>query len=163
MNLMVRGAHDEGIYCVDVGIVQAGIVPQKVDPRVKWVCVPNQALISFAEAKRLPVYPMLLAQFVGIVHEIRPEFLRPPTPVGYGRTSQLPPALISLGRFSGNSKLIVDAFKGRGITVCIAENFDVRLAVHRKNGTQSPLYWDQPKDVDGLLGSAVKDAESARR
>lgn len=158
MNLMVRGAHDDGIYCVDVGIVQPGIVPQEVDPKVKWVCVANNSLISFAEAKRLPVYPMLLAQFVGIVHEIKPEFLHSPTPEGYGRTSQLPPTLISLGRFSGNSKMIVDAYVARGINVCIAENFDVRLAVHRKKGTRSPLYWDQTTDLDALATS-LKDAE----
>jgi hypothetical protein len=144
MNLMVRGAHDEGIYCIDVGIVKSGVVPQKVDPDVKWRCIPNDCLISFAEAKRLPVYPMLLAQFIGIVHEIRPEFLQRPTPSGFGCSTNLPPALISLGRFSGNSKVIVDGFVTRGITVCIAENFDVRLAVHRKGGTNSPLYWDDP-------------------
>ncbi len=60
MNLMVRGAHDEGIYCVDVGIVRTGVVPQAVEPEAKWECVPNESLISFAEVKRLLVYPMLL-------------------------------------------------------------------------------------------------------
>jgi hypothetical protein len=154
MNLMVRGAHDDGIYCVDVGIVKAGIVPQKKDPKIKWQCAPNGALISFAEAKRLPVYPMLLAQFIGIVHEIRPEFLRAPPPEGFGRKMQLPPTLISLGRFSGNSKAIVDAYATRDISVCIAENFDVRLASHRKAGTSSPLYWDPPTDNSAQAGSA---------
>jgi hypothetical protein len=42
MNLLVRGSHDEGIYCVDVGIVQAAVVPEKVDRKVKWVCVPKR-------------------------------------------------------------------------------------------------------------------------
>jgi hypothetical protein len=134
-------------------------VPQAVDPKVKWQCVPNESLISFAEAKRLPVYPMLLAQFIGIVHEIKPEFVNAPAPDGFGRTTHLPPTLISLGRFSGNSRKIVDAYVARGITVCIAESFDVRLAVHRKKGTRSPLYWDPTTDTESLSNS-LKDAES---
>jgi hypothetical protein len=150
MNLMVRGAHDGGIYCVDVGIVKSGIVPEQVDTKEKWRCAPNGSLLSFAETKRLTVYPMLLAQFVGIVHEIKPEFLRSPVPEGFGQSSNLPPTLIALGHFSGTSKSIVDAYKPRSITVCIAENFDVRLAMHRKGATKSPLYWDAPA-VAGLL------------
>ena len=75
MNLLVRGAHDEGIYSVDVGIAKAGTVPKKIDKKVKWLYTENEDLVSFAEVKRLTVYPMLLAQFVGIVHEIKPAFL----------------------------------------------------------------------------------------
>ncbi len=142
MNLQVRGAHDEGIYCVDVGIVRAGAVPEKVDRKVKWSCASNESLLSLVEAKRLVVYPMLLAQFIGIVHEIKPQFLRDPSPVGFGPTLQLPPTLVALGHFSGNSKAIVDAFVRRSILVCIAEGFDIRLAAQRNGSTESPLYWD---------------------
>jgi hypothetical protein len=48
MNLLVKGAHDEGVYCVDVGIVRAGAVPTEPDRKVKWECVPNKLLLSFA-------------------------------------------------------------------------------------------------------------------
>jgi hypothetical protein len=128
---------------VDVGIVEPDVVPENVSKKGKWVCVPNDSLLSFAEAKRLTVYPMLLAQFVGIVHEIRPQFLTSPVPTGFGRHLHLPPTLIALGQFSGNSKLIVDAYLARSVTVCIAENFDVRLALHRRGSARSPLYWDE--------------------
>lgn len=150
MNLLVRGARDQGIYCVDVGIVAAGVVPAKVSVKEKWICVPNEALLSFAEVKRLVVYPMLLAQFVGIVHEIRPEFLAAPVPAGFGRNLHMPPTLIALGHFSGNSKLIVEAYRGRSVTICIAEDFDIRLALQRRGSTRSPLYWDEaaPSTVD---------------
>ena len=158
MNLLVRGAHDEGIYCVDVGIVHAGVVPEKVDRKVKWVCAPNDSLLSLVEAKRLNVYPMLLAQFVGIVHEIKPRFLSAPTPTGFSPDLQLPPTLIALGHFSGNSKAIVDAFRGRSITICIAENFDMRLAAHRKGTTRSPLYWDDPGHTDDARSSVRLEA-----
>jgi|GEM_PF-1714944 len=151
MNLLVRGARDEGIYCVDVGIVGGGVVPDRVSVKEKWVCAPNAALLSFAEVKRLVVYPMLLAQFIGIVHEIRPEFLNKPAPVGFSRYLNLPPTLIALGHFSGNSRVIVDAYPGRSVAVCVAEDFDVRLALHRKGSARSPLYWNEtPRSAEEL-------------
>jgi hypothetical protein len=149
MNLMVRGAHDEGIYCVDVGIICPGVVPEKAG-KTKWTCVQNESLLSFAEAKRIAVYPMLLAQFIGIVHEIKPEFLRAPSPMGFGRAMQLPPALIALGHFSGNSAAIVNQYRSRSILVCIAESFDMRLAAQRSGKTRSPLYWDEPPQKNTL-------------
>lgn len=159
MNLLVRGARDEGIYCVDVGIVDSGIVPEKTSNKEKWICVPNESLLSFAEVKRLTVYPMLLAQFVGIVHEIRPEFLSAPVPTGFGRSLHLPPTLIALGHFSGNSKAIVDAYRGRSVSVCIAEDFDVRLALHRRGSARSPLYWNEGQQLEGGLAVISQENE----
>ena len=157
MNLLVRGAHDDGIYCVDVGIVEAGAVPDKVSGKKKWLCVPNKSLLSLVEAKRLVVYPMLLAQFLGIVHEIKPRFLRKPTPKGFGRELQLPPTLIALGQFSGNSKVIVDTYASRSISLCIAENFDVRLALHRRGSARSPFYWNKPSESGDNLADLADE------
>jgi hypothetical protein len=142
MNLLMRGAHDEGVYCVDVGVVQPGVVPEKAGNKQKWVCVENEFLITFGEVKRLVVYPMLLAQFVGIVHEIKPDFLADPAPERFDRYRHLPPVLMALGHFSGNSAAIVRAYERRSIRLCIAENFDMRIAAHRKQTCASPLFWD---------------------
>jgi hypothetical protein len=46
MNIFVRGAHDEGIYCVDVGVVKSGVVPEKVNRTEKWICVENGTLVT---------------------------------------------------------------------------------------------------------------------
>lgn len=135
MNLMVRSAHDDGIYCVDVGVVRTESVPS-AQPKGGWTCVGNSDLLTFAEAKKLVVYPMLLAQFLGIVHEIRPEFLRPAHALG---GAHLPPILIALGHFSGNAAAIVGAYASRGIKVTIAENYDVRLARVRGRSATSPF------------------------
>ncbi len=143
MNLLVRGAHDEGVYCVDVGVVQPDVVPDTVSRKQKWICVENESLITFAEVKRLVVYPMLLAQFIGIVHEIKPMFLQAPAPAGFDRHQHLPPTLMALGHFSGNAAAIARAYERRSILLCIAENFDVRIAAHRKGTCRSPLYWDR--------------------
>lgn len=133
MNVKVRSAHDTGTYCVDVGVVRAGAIP-RAKPAVKWECLPNDDLVTFGESKKLVVYPMLLAQFIGIVHEIKPSYLRykPAKP-----TDHPPPTLIALGYFSGNSRAIVDAYPGRKIKLNVAQNYDMRLA--RVRGSSTPL------------------------
>ncbi len=124
MNVKVRSAHDLGMYCVDVGVVRAGAIP-KAKPERKWECLPNSELVSFGEAKKLVVYPMLLAQFIGIVHEIKPGYLNFQAP----RTQIHPsPTLIALGHYSGNARTIVQSYPARKISVNIAANYDVRLA-----------------------------------
>ena len=136
MNLMVRSAHDKGIYCVDVGVVKAGCIPSS-RPAQPWECLSNESLITFAEVKKLVVYPMLLAQFVGIVHEILPKYL---AVARRRRTSHPPPTLIALGTFSGNSTSIVGSYRSRKINLQIAENYDIRLARLRNSPLTSPFF-----------------------
>ena len=50
------------------------MVPRKKQ-QPKWERLDNGDLITFAEVKKLIVYPMLLAHFVGIIHEIMPNNL----------------------------------------------------------------------------------------
>jgi hypothetical protein len=135
MNVLVRSAHDEGIYCVDVGIVESSSIPSKKS-EVRWVCLENEYLLTFAEVKKLVVYPMLLAQFVGIVHEIKPQYLRS---ASLRHPSHLPPILVALGHFSGNAGAIVKAYASRGIHITVAENYDVRIARVRGNPSGSPF------------------------
>lgn len=138
MNLSVRSAHDMGVYCVDVGICREGDVPHKKVP--KWIALENSKLITFAEAKKLVVYPMLLAQFVGIVHEIKPSFIGGHLPRGFITNNHLRPALIALGHFTATSQNIVNAYKQRKIKVTVAENYDMRLAKVRGCHYKTPFY-----------------------
>lgn len=138
MNLMVKSAHDEGKYCVDLGLTKVGSIP-RTSKKDFWEAVNNNDLITFAEVKKLVVYPMLLAQFIGIVHEIKPCFISGRTPRGFLKNDHLFPLLASLGNFSGNSSKIVNAYKNRNIKVTIAENFDLRLAYVRGKHQKSPF------------------------
>ena len=107
---------------------------------IAWEALSNDELITFAEVKKLVVYPMLLAQFVGIAHEIKPCFITGRRPQGFLKGDHLFPLLASLGNFSGNSSKIVDEYKNRNIRVTIAENYDLRLAYVRSKHQKSPLY-----------------------
>lgn len=82
---------------------------------------------------------MLLAQFLGIVHEIKPRFVHGKNPKGFVSEDHLFPVLASLGNFSGNSSKIVEGFKNRRIRVVFAENFDLRLARVRAQRQISPF------------------------
>lgn len=135
MNLKVRSAHDPGIYCVDVGIVSYGKVPTE-KTNEGWDCVDNADLVTFAEVKKLVVYPMLLAQFLGIVHEIKPSFLNGADMHG---VAHLWPTLITLGHYSGNSTAIVSSYRERKINIKIAESYDIRLARTRGSSSASPF------------------------
>lgn len=141
-NLVVRSAHDQGKYCVDLAVVKGGAVPTETR-RVrggKWEVLDNSDLVTFGEVKKLVVYPMLLAQFIGIVHEIKPVFLYGNRlPRGFRKGKHLPPVLASLGNFSSNSAVIVDAYSRRRFRVTIAENYDMRLAMLR-GGRDSPFW-----------------------
>jgi hypothetical protein len=128
------------MYCVDVGVVRAGAIPRE-KPTEKWDCLPNADLVTFGESKKLVVYPMLLAQFIGIVHEIKPSYL---SFKSTALSDHPPPTLIALGAFSGNSRAIVSAYPSRNIKLNIAQNYDVRLARVRGSPTPtSPFYSDE--------------------
>ncbi|MDT8428290.1 MAG: hypothetical protein RQ757_05950 [Pseudomonadales bacterium] len=141
MNLMVESAHDEGRYCVDFGLTKIGCVPEKA-VKEAWVAAKNSDLVTFAEVKKLVVYPMLLAQFLGIVHEIKPCFIYGRTPKGFISEGHLFPTLASLGNFSGNSAKIVEGYKSRKIRIMVAENFDLRLARVRLSRQISPFVYE---------------------
>lgn len=138
MNLVVESAHDEGRYCVDFGLTKAGCVPCEARRDI-WIAAKNRDLITFAEVKKLVVYPMLLAQFIGIVHEIKPCFIAGRSPRGFVSENHLYPVLASLGNFSGNSSRIVKGYKRRKIRVVVAENYDIRLARVRGKKQSSPF------------------------
>jgi len=138
-NLVARGFYDDGSYCVDVGIVTPGAIPLQ-RPTVSWAPIRNIDLVSFVEAKRLVIYPMLLAQFLGVVHEIRPEFVSSRPRVIFGRKGVLPPAMVALGGFSANANMIYQTYGVRGCSFLVVPWFDFQLSRCRRDPAQSPFY-----------------------
>lgn len=127
-------------YVADVVVVPAGTVPQG-PPKggEKWFALPNADLVTFIEAKSLVIYPMLIAQFIGIVHELKPEFLKGKRPAGFVAARHFDPALVSLGYLHGTCWNIVKGFAGRGLHIRIVAEFDAAIATLNRGGTQSPL------------------------
>jgi hypothetical protein len=116
----------------------------------------NSDLISFAEAKKLVVYPMLLAQFVGIVHEVTPKFLKRDKKYRLGN-DHLHPALITLGNLTPNARDIMRSFKRRKYKITVAESFDIRLSAAARGLNLSPFVGT----VSELLQASAKPQVSS--
>ncbi len=129
---------DYGVYVVDVAVIKNGALPEK-DKRKEWKAVNNQSLITFVEVKKLVIYPMLLAQFVGIVHEIKPNFLGGRRPKNFVKNGHFNPALLSISYMTKGSRPIKEGYKERRFKLTIIENFDVAFALRRSGQYESPL------------------------
>lgn len=134
-NLQVRGCFDvNGIFAVDVGVVYQGSVPSTLQEQKTWKAVSNNRLITFLEVKKLVVYPMLLAQFVGIVHEIKCVFLNSRLPNNFKKNNHLYPSLITVGYLSGTSSKIIEGFKKRNYKIKIIPDFDKTISSLSRDG-----------------------------
>ncbi|WP_054312003.1 hypothetical protein [Mesorhizobium sp. 1M-11] len=131
-NLSVMGAHKDGaVYVVDVAVVVGSDQVPKEKPKTAWVALDNAALATFAEVKKLVVYPMLLAQFIGIVHEITPSKLKKLKP-GTPTDEHFNPSLITLGYLTKTSSKALKGFAKRKFRVCVVHNFDIYLSQMRQ-------------------------------
>lgn len=139
-NLPVESAYaaDNGIYVIDVAVLDG---PELAPiPGERWRRVPNENLVTFVEVKAIVIYPMLLAQFLGIVYELTPHFLGSRRPWGFTRDDHFDPALLALGYVHARSTPIVAAYASRGIKVRIVGNCDLRVAELEADPAQvSPL------------------------
>ncbi|MCZ0936863.1 MAG: hypothetical protein OXJ54_17010 [Gemmatimonadetes bacterium] len=148
-NLSVFSSYrmDDGVYVVDVGVSKGGAVPL-CKPTEGWRAVENEKLITFAEAKSLVIYPMLLAQFVGIVSEITPIFLTNNRPSGFQEGDHFDPALISIGYLHATAHKIARAYPERGYLVKIVPAMDMKLSLLRSEGRLSASVLARKDEMD---------------
>lgn len=128
-------------YVVDIAIAIAGAVPLEAPPKKGpgFDALDNKNLVTFIEAKALVIYPMLIAQFIGIVHELLPGFLLDKIPEDFEERRHFDPALVSLGYLHGTCWNIVKGLESRGIHIGIVSQFDKQLARLGTFGDSSPL------------------------
>lgn len=139
-NLQVKGCYDDnGIYVVDVAVIREANFPLKPKEQKDWKGIQNKELVTFMEVKKLVVYPMLLAQFVGIVHEIKSEFLNGRLPRNFKKNSHIFPSLIAVGYLSGTSSKIIEGFKKRRYRINIIPDFDKEISYLRRDGMINDL------------------------
>jgi hypothetical protein len=79
---------------------------------------------------------MLLAQFVGIVHEIKPEYLHGTVVISeLIADKHFYPALVATGRLHGTSRNIFQAYSERNFLLNVIANFESEVARMRGNPT----------------------------
>lgn len=129
-NIPIAGSYgkDEAKYVVDVAVCKPDFLPNDVESRKAWTSAGNDILITFIEAKKLTIYPMLLAQFIGIVHELQPRFLGGRNQRGFARGKHFGPTLVTTGPWAKSCQKVYMAFASRKFRIVVVPNLDVTLA-----------------------------------
>lgn len=126
-------------YVVDVAVVKAGTLPRTPDARRKWTAASNDRVVTFLEAKALVIYPMLIAQFIGIVHELKPAFLLGRRPRNFVADGHFDPALVSLGYLHGTCGNIVAGLRSRRCRIGVVAQFDAAISNLARGNLESPF------------------------
>jgi hypothetical protein len=123
------GDEERALFAVDIAVTRAGALPANLpfnQPRSNeqyWVG--KSDLVTFGEAKKLAGYPMLLAQFLGIVHEIKPEF------IGAGdkevrsdcvKQGHPPPTLLTANVLTSGAVRVLATFQQRNLKILVVDN-----------------------------------------
>lgn len=127
-NLAVHSTHGAayGTYVLDVAVMHDGSVPNA--PVAGYTAASNDDLVTLGEVKRLVVFPMLLAHFVGIVHELLPSFVHTgKRPYGFAKQRHFLPALMTLGYLHGTCAAVQDGFNARKYLLGVIPSIDLRL------------------------------------
>lgn len=115
-----------GLFALDIAVIEPGGLP---NPPIgtkytnERTYVLNDGLITFGEAKKLVAYPMLLASFYGVVHELRPEFLEGRTlPSSFDLCPHPFPILFTADFLTKGTKNVLKTFEDRQLKVTIVED-----------------------------------------
>lgn len=78
-NLAVQSSHSNLIFtCPDISIIKVGKVKTTTDyyeTKRRFSFVNNSDLITFCEVKQFTPFPELLFNFIGVLNELKPEYL----------------------------------------------------------------------------------------
>ena len=166
-NQKVAGAWFEGdddkdrpLFALDIAVLNPGSLPSNLSFKDKGkgerVWAKNNDLITFGEAKNLVGYPMLIAQFLGIVHELKPSFLhehKDTIPDIFYNQRHLPPSLITSGNMLSGAVRVLKSFEDRNIEIMVIENLSGRVfseiisqlsRIIEKNSGKSPQSGNLP-------------------
>lgn len=129
-NLPVAGSYgkDGARYVVDVAVCKPDFLPSRPEGQRAWISADNDILITFVEAKKLTIYPMLLAQFIGIVHELQPRFLGGRNSAMFAAGKHFSPTLVTTGPWAKSCAQIYSEFDARRFRILVVPNLDLTLA-----------------------------------
>lgn len=144
---------EPGLFALDVAVIKPGglpCLPMGTKRSDEQTYVVNADLITFGEAKKLVAYPMLLASFYGIVHELRPEFLEnSAAPEGFESQPHPFPVLFTSDFLTKGTQNILRSFEDRQLRITVVENV---------NGSSETMLLSRIKGLreDVSLGEALE-------
>jgi hypothetical protein len=126
------------VYVVDVAVIKYQAVSTDDKHYDGVTGFKNNDLITFMEAKSFPIYPMLVAHFLGIVHEIKPWALNGKTPKMFLKESHFDPTLLTRGFPKVNVSNLLRSLSKRKFKVRIIHNFEVYVQKGNLGKTSKP-------------------------
>jgi hypothetical protein len=135
-------------FVVDVGITSQDAQTREDSEHRELRGFENIDLKTFIESKSLPIYPMLVAQFIGIAGEVTPWALTGSPPSGFEEGNHFDPTLVSRGGPSANTHRLLDGIFKRGIRIRVIPAFDRYVEEGRLTRGSSPSIL--AKSVDSI-------------
>lgn len=114
-NATVQSTFDEKVFTTPDIVVSRTNTPAETKDyyttKKALSYIPCESLISFCEAKHLTPFPELMLNFIGTVHELKPECLD--NNVNGSKSDHIAPSLMMSGTFSKPTKRIQKSFEKR--------------------------------------------------
>ena len=114
-NATVQSAFDDKVFTTpDIVIAKTDVADETTDYYItkhKLTYIGKENLVSFCEAKHLTPFPELMINFMGIVHELKPECMR--DEVAKVASGHIAPSLMISGTFGKPTKRIQESLEKR--------------------------------------------------
>lgn len=114
-NATSQSAFDENVFTTPDIVVSKTNTPSETKDyyatKKALSYIPNDELVSFCEAKHLSPFPELMVNFIGTVHELKPECVR--DDVEHPESDHIAPSLMMSGTFGRPTSRIQDSFEKR--------------------------------------------------
>ncbi len=170
-NATAQSAFDEKVFTTPDIVVSNSNVPVETrnyySTKKALSYIPKENLVSFCEAKHLTPFPELMVNFIGTVHELKPECVD--NTVAHPNSNHIAPSLMMSGTFGRPTRRIQHSFEKRyyvNFFDNLFENVSVRLFLSKygidmiatlgKKCDKAPLLEDSagmPEALKGILDS----------
>lgn len=114
-NATVQSAFDEKVFTTPDIVVSKANTPQETNDyymtKKALSYIPKESLVTFCEAKHLSPFPELMVNFIGTVHELKPDCVD--TEVEHFDSDHIAPSLMMSGTFGKPTRRIQSSFEKR--------------------------------------------------
>lgn len=114
-NATAQSAFDDNVFTTpDIVIANTNKASETKDyytTKKTLSFIPKESLVTFCEAKHLTPFPELMVNFIGTVHELKPECVN--TYVEHPASDHIAPSLMMSGTFGKSTRRIQNSFEMR--------------------------------------------------
>ncbi len=163
-NATVQSAFDDKVFTTpDIVVAKSDVASETTDhyiTKLKLTYISKENLVTFCEAKHITPFPELMINFIGTLHELKPECMSDEEKTA---SDHLAPSLMISGTFAKPTKRIKNSYESRYYVNYLDNLFDDasvrlffsksqlnKLATLGKKGEPEPEYEKIDKIPHGL-------------